>query len=112
MSNYEATSRGLFKDGVQITPEYGNEEQIKAIRKYEQLSKELKEEGHVIEPEWQVIAKFKCLCGGYLESSKEDIGDMDLSDFEGETVECGRCGQEYDFYLNDWDELTVKTKES
>ena len=35
MKNYEANSNGLFKDGKRIIPEFGNEEQIKAVRKFE-----------------------------------------------------------------------------
>lgn len=111
MSNYEATSKGLFKDGKLVVPEFGNADHIKALRKYEKHAESLNGEGLEIEDvEWEVTVRFKCLCGNNLSQTKEDIGDMDISNFEGEEVECGRCNKEYIFSTDEFNELIVQTK--
>lgn len=113
MSKYEATSEGLFKDGKKIVPEFGDAEQIKALRKYEKHAEQLNGEGlEVPDVEWEVTAGFKCLCGGHISETKRDIGDMDLSEFDNAKVTCRRCSKEYEFFTDEFDELKVKTVQS
>lgn len=107
--NYEATSKGLFMDGKPIVPEFGNADHIKALRKFEKRSEALRGDGLEIEDvEWEVTAKFKCVCGCYISETKQDTGDMDLSTFESDMVECRSCGQEYEFFTDEFNELRVK----
>lgn len=111
MSNkYVATKNGLFKDGKPVPLEFGNEEQIKAIRKYEKNSGVLEtEQGLHIEPDYICKAEgtFTCTCGRnvYYEIDCDSEGDVDP--FVGETVNCHGCGNEYEFSVNDADEIFV-----
>ena len=112
MSNkYVATKKGLFKDGKLVPLEFGNEEQIKAIRKYEKTTGLLEtEQGFQIEPDYICKAEgtFTCTCGRnvYYEIDCEMDGDADS--FEEQTVKCRGCGNDYVFNVNDEDEIFVK----
>jgi len=111
MSNeYVATKKGLFKDGKPVALEFGNKEQIKAIRKYEQNSAVLESEaGLLIEPNYICKAEgsFTCTCGRnvYYELDCDSNGDVDP--FVGETVKCRGCNNEYVFTVNEADEIFV-----
>ena len=96
MANYEATSKGLFKDGKPIVPEFGNPDQIKAVRKFEKRMADLTGEGLEYYPEYEFKAKIHCICGNRI-SYTEDIpeGD-DPSEFEpGHHATCYNCKSKY-----------------
>lgn len=108
--DYVATKNGLFYKGNPVPLEFGNEEQIKAIRKYEKNSGVLEtEQGLHIEPDYICKAEgsFTCTCGRnvYYELDCDSEGDVDP--FVGETVKCHSCGNEYIFTVNEADEIFV-----
>ncbi len=112
MSNeYLATKEGLFKDGKKVPLEFGNKEQIRAVRKYEREAGMLdSEEGFKVEPEYQCKAEgdFSCTCGRKVYYEFDCDGNGDVDPFVGETVNCHACGNEYQFTVDESDEVYVK----
>lgn len=108
---YLATKSGLYKNGKKVKLEFGNAAQIKAIRDYEKNSGALDTDlGLMIEPEWKCKAEghFVCTCGRgvYYEFDADSNGDVDP--FVGETANCHGCGNNYQFSVNESDEIFVK----
>lgn len=92
----------LWKNGVQLTLEFGNTEQINAIRKYEKKFESFRT-GKVVPIKTYNItgtAIFECLCGRTLETDPEEADyDGDESCFENTKKKCGLCKREYLFVL-------------
>ena len=103
MANGEITvgQDGLYKDGVKIKLEFGNLEQIAAIRKYEKRCAALKEGiSPTISYSIEASARFTCLCGLY--NGVDDIeadSENDELCFEGLTTHCRGCKQKYKFVV-------------
>lgn len=96
MSNYEATSKGLFKDGKSIVPEFGNKEQIEAVRKFEKIMEDLQGDGLECQPTYEFKLKIKCICGNKF-TFTEDINEGDdVGDFEPfNRATCYDCKSQY-----------------
>jgi outer membrane receptor for ferrienterochelin and colicin len=94
--------------GIKQKLEFGNAEQIEAIRNYENKMKAF-QKGLVVEPEYEIEAtvEFQCTCGANKSVTKDIDTSDDLSDFDGYILNC-KCGQNYEIELNDKDELVVK----
>jgi hypothetical protein len=94
---------GLYKDGVKIKLEFGNVEQIEAIRKHEKKIIELTTEGITPQCSWSVKASayFACLCGKniFVEDIDAD-SDNDEVCFEGIQKTCSECKRTYEFAVD------------
>ena len=96
MSNYEANSKGLFKDGKSIVPEFGNKEQIDAVRKFEKRMEALNGEGLEYYPEYEFKAKIPCICGNTINYTEDIPEGDDPAEFEpGHHATCYVCKSRY-----------------
>jgi hypothetical protein len=91
----------LWKDGEKLNPEFGNIEQIIALRKYEKLQKEF-EDGitPTITYDVEAIANFTCICGSTvnLDGVKAKNTD-DTHCFDSKQQHCYKCKRRYEFVL-------------
>lgn len=97
----------LWKDGQKLTLEFGNIEQINALREYEKLIKKFTDDGVSPEVEYDITATatFDCICGYQLrsQSDAEDVGDIDC--FKQDKVKCYRCNKQYAFIVKNKTEI-------
>ena len=94
---------GLYRDGVKLKLEFGNIEQINAIRKHEKRIKEFTENGVSPTCSWTVKgnAFFTCICGKNV--FEEDVpadSDNDEDCFDGIAKKCRSCDRNYEFVVN------------
>jgi hypothetical protein len=93
----------LWRDGVKLKLEFGNLEQIEAIRNNnKKLEAFLNGE---IKPKcsYQIIAtaNFFCMCGNLIVIEDVDAdSEGDVSYFEDENVKCKKCDKKYTFVLH------------
>ena len=98
MGNLVIIDGYLYKDGQKQKLEFGNIEQINAIREYERSMAELQNDGLELEPEYEIevnaSVSFKCGCGCnvYFEVSASTDGDIDC--FDGMSTKC-KCNNRY-----------------
>jgi hypothetical protein len=86
---YKILDGKLTLDGKPVELIFGDLEQIKVLRKYERLSKELREEGVDVEPHTKIAEfHFNCLCG------RQRTIELDM-DSKYENHECGHCERKY-----------------
>lgn len=111
MSNYTATSKGLFLDGKQVIPEFGNADQIKAVRKHEQRMELLKGDGYPIEADVTIEASvtFNCICGHSVRKEVEcrSIDDDIKEEFDMTKMKCGWCNTNYIFTTGEFGDLKL-----
>lgn len=93
----------LWKDGVKLELEFGNVEQIQALRAYEQRIQEFLD-GEV-EPNCHyeiavtAFASFECICGNKI-TSQTDADDEDEVDcFDSTREKCRKCNRVYQFIV-------------
>lgn len=104
----------FFKNGIHVPVEFGNREQIMALRKAESIVAQLEsEEGLEIELDVEEIhrylcnASFQCLCGNKLRIREQEFDENDFIKIE-QDVKC-KCGQKYSVESGDCsDDLVVK----
>ena len=94
------------KEGEIVPLEFGNVEQIRAIKEHEQKIEELKGDGYEIEVDFEVTveasAKFRCTCGSWLFFTVDADEEDDISCFEGyPNKKCG-CGCTYELEVDDY----------
>jgi hypothetical protein len=101
MSEIYVKDGWLYKDNSRLKLEFGNLEQIAAIRKYEKYVKQIKEG---IEPECSYEVKgnvgFKCICGFFI--TVDDIEadfEGDIECFEDIQRTCRNCNKKYKFVV-------------
>lgn len=89
----------LWRGNEKLKLEFGNLEQIEALKNYEKLVLEF-EKG--IEPNvyYEVIANsiFKCICGNSIELNDIEVdneGDVDV--FDGLAKKCVKCSRVYSY---------------
>lgn len=109
MSDYKATSKGLYKDGKLVKLEYGHEEQIKAVRKYEKMKEALSGDGLLLEDiEVEARLSFECICGRSVSvEATLDKDNMDLEAFTYKRAKCYSCDTPYMFSTDECGELVV-----
>ena len=94
--------------------EFGNDEQIACVRRTENLIESYNNEGHIIEPDYEVeitaSAGFECICGRHLYKEVEASEEDDIDCFDGKEVNCSQCKRNYIFDYNDDGDLIVKLK--
>lgn len=90
----------MFQNEIQLTPEFGNVEQINALREYDKLFTKFTN-GVVPECDYEVrcIATFRCICGFNLDLETPAEGENDISCFEGKTKTCYHCNKHYQFVI-------------
>lgn len=91
----------LFKDGKKLKLEFGNKEQIEALRRFEKSIEKFKVG---VEPEVtyniEAAAHFVCVCKHRLAVGHFPVDDIDEVDcFEDLTKKCHNCNREYKFVL-------------
>lgn len=104
---------GLYKGGVKQKLEFGNVEQINAIREHAKSFEMLQsEDGLEVDVDFDIqveaTTNFKCLCGSYVYVSMSVDEEDDISEFIGTKKECRHCKRKYKFHKGDFDELIVK----
>jgi hypothetical protein len=96
--------------GNEVPLEFGNPEQIKLIKEYENRISELKE-GMELEVEFETVhtaqIQFKCFCDRMLfkEATAEDDDDVDC--LNNKKIICNNCKTEFILYVQE-DNLFVK----
>jgi len=97
MKNYEIRDGKMTLDGKPVQLKFGDLDQIKVLRKFEKLSRELKEQGVDLEPTAKTIEfHFNCLCG------VQRSVDVD-ADFGYEKHKCLHCEREYYIESDNYD---------
>ncbi len=101
MSEFVVKSDGwLYKEGVKVALEFGNVEQIKAIRAYEKKMKSYAE-GTIrplISYETKGNVFFNCICDASIAYTTEADGEDDIRCFDNSNVECKKCNRKYLIY--------------
>lgn len=94
----------LYKDGIKLKLEFGNLEQIQAIRNHERLIEDFKEEG--VSPNCNYVvevtahANFTCICGKNMVTVDVTADDEeDEACFDGLIHTCKSCNRKYEFVL-------------
>lgn len=91
----------LYKDGVKMELEFGNMEQIDALRTFEKKIAQLTK-GVNPDCEYEVKAKafFECVCGEDIscKADAEDVDDIDC--FDELKSKCYSCNREYEFVID------------
>lgn len=105
---YTVKDGKLYKDGKPVKLEFGNRDQIAAIRNYEKRSEQFKTEGVILEPQFEATVKWQCLCGSFLDCSNDIVTSNNLRRFHLNQVDCIKCNRNYGFAHNEENELVVK----
>jgi len=96
MSEIVVGADGLYRDGVKLKLEFGNDEQIAALRKHE---KKMQSHQDGFEPMVSYEVKghsyFSCLCGTIMRSEVDADNENDIDCFEGIEKECRSCKRKY-----------------
>ena len=109
MSDYKATSKGLFKDGKLVKLKFGDQEQIKEIRRYERKVEDMRGSGFVVQfQEIEATIHFDCICGRTISSTATIELGSNLEEFEYKKEKCRDCNEMYDFVINEDEELSVR----
>ncbi len=91
---------GLYKDGVKLRLEFGNLEQIAAIRKFERRMKQYNDGfTPIINYEVKATALLECVCGRTLKVETDADHDGDIGCFDTLEKQC-YCNKKYKFVLN------------
>jgi hypothetical protein len=100
MSEIVVGQDGLYRDGVKIKLEFGNDEQIAALRKHE---KKMQSHTDGFEPIFSYEVKghsyFSCLCGTIMSSEVDAVSEDDIDCFEGIEKECRSCKRKYVYVI-------------
>jgi len=90
---------GLYKGDVKLQLEFGNLEQIKALREYEYRMAAFSEDGLELDPYYETDvtahASFRCLCGFSIDISVSADDDEDVDCFHSITKKCIKCSKSY-----------------
>lgn len=93
------------KDGVLQKLEFGNIEQIKAIREHERKIHELENDGVELDPEFEVevtaSVEFRCTCGKYVYFYTDAEYEDDIRGFNDQKKKC-KCGINYKLEAKDY----------
>lgn len=113
MSELVVKQDGIYKDGIKQPLVFGDAEQIKALRNYENKMAMLQQEGEPLDVDYETreivaSATYKCPCGTrvYFEVNVEEEGGVE--EFAGETRTCRGCKKEYILEVNEDDEVVCK----
>lgn len=112
MKNQLLIINGKFsRDGKEEKPEFGNLDQIRLIKEFEEKESELIGDGFQLEPESGVTVffDFTCLCGTRHDIEKRGSHDTDWDELAGEFITC-KCKRKYVTHLSQGDELLIKLK--
>lgn len=101
MSDFIVKQDGyLYKDGVKVALEFGNLEQIKAIRAYEKKMQSYKD--GTIKPfisyKTEGNLMFACVCDKTIEYKTQADDEDDIRCFDNTNVECKNCKRKYLIY--------------
>jgi hypothetical protein len=106
MSKIIVGADGLYRDGVKLKLEFGNLEQIEALRNFEKKMASFKKEGVSPRCDYEVKgeASFFCVCGRRICTEKNDAeSEEDIECFEGIEETCKDCKRKYIFKIEkDW----------
>ena len=97
-------------DGEKVKLEFGNIDQIKVIREYENRVNKLKNEGLELEPYYETEitgeVNFKCICGVRHYIGVEADYEDDIRCFNGEEKNC-KCGNSYKIVVNRFEDRVL-----
>lgn len=101
MSKITVGADGLYKDGIKLKLEFGNLEQIEALRKHEKKVESFKDTG--ISPncvyEVKGAASFFCVCDNMIRVENEAKNEGDIECFEDLEETCKKCKRKYIFKI-------------
>ena len=99
----------FYRDGVPVPLEFGNIEQIKLMKDYQNRIDSFSGEGLEVEVEYEVRAyvNFECVCGNRLEIETLEDGVIEGSYVEetgimGEKCKCSKCQRKYKISEDDF----------
>jgi hypothetical protein len=106
----------FVRDGQVVTPEFGNTEQIQAIKEYtahiEALERGQLQLNYDIELKATLEGSFKCKCDTMVYIEYEDSDEDEcISGVVGMTKNCRNCKTTYVIDKDEDDELIVKIKQ-
>jgi predicted SprT family Zn-dependent metalloprotease len=102
----------MFKNGNEVLPEFGNAEQISAIKKHQQLLESI-ENGQVLDIDFEekITASFriKCKCGSnvYYDDEFEDEYEFERA-IAGHKMKCRQCDTKFIISKNEDNDLVAK----
>jgi hypothetical protein len=102
----------FYKDGNLIPTEFGNKEQIEALRLYQNRLQKIENEEVSINVSFErreitASYSFQCACGNKVYGD-EIVDDDEESELVGKTARCKHCLTKYVFSETDDFELTIK----
>lgn len=111
MSELTIKNGALYnRQGEKVKLEFGNREQIKAIRDYERKMEDLKTDGVELHPHYDISVDaevyFKCNCGRVLWFRTECDEEGDLDCFEDMKKTCN-CGNTYQLSVDDVNDVIL-----
>ena len=100
MSEIIVGKDGLYKDGQKLKLEFGNLEQIAALRKHEKKV-QTHQDGFEPARTYEVTANsvFSCLCGKNIFVQTEADSEGDIWCFEGIEKKCNSCERRYEYII-------------
>lgn len=98
---YRIIGKELYLNGEKVQLEFGNEEQIKFLKKHAEMQEKFKGEGLKVDVELIVTAKvetsFPCICGdGWVYVEYEGEEGLEEFDIVGVVSACRNCKQKYE----------------
>lgn len=102
----------FYKDGNLIPTEFGNREQIEALRLYQSRLQKIENEEVPINVNFErkeitASYSFDCVCGNKVRG-EEIVGDKYEYELVDKTARCGHCRTKYKFKETDSCELTIE----
>ena len=112
---YKIIGKHLYLNGEKVRLEFGNEEQIRFLKRHAELKEKFSGDGLELDVEVttqiNVSTSFQCMCGeGWVYVDLEGDEDSDESEIIGMFPSCHKCKQRYEITENDEGEIVAKIK--
>ena len=110
---YKIIGKHLYLNGEKVRLEFGNEEQIKFLKRHAELTEKFGGDGLELDVEVRICStistSFQCICGeGWVYVDIEGDEDSDESEVIGLSPICRKCSQKYDITENNEGEIVAK----
>lgn len=107
-AEYSIENEKLCLNGKPAALIFGDLDQIKAIREYEEMNKNIKTIGLDIYPTYEIQFRFKCICGNQIFHEEEIDSSDNVDDFQPtKKCMCYRCERRYAFEHEGTDSVYV-----
>jgi len=112
---YKIIGKHLYLNGEKVRLEFGNEEQIRFLKRHAELKEKFGGDGLELDVEVTtstiISTSFGCICGeGWAYVDVDGDEDSDESEIIGLSTSCHKCGQKYDITENEQGDIVAKLK--